>query len=54
MSITDELREYARTRISPNKDMLLAIADRIDAEHQKALDELKAEHGQMLAEGEDA
>lgn len=37
MSITDELRDYATTRISPNKGMLEAIADRIDAEHQKAL-----------------
>ena len=35
MSITDELREYANTRISPNKGMLTAIADRIDAEHEK-------------------
>lgn len=32
-------------------DMLRAIADRIDAEHQKALDEWKAEHGQMWLEG---
>lgn len=35
MSITDELREYANTRISPNKGMLLAIANRIDAEHEQ-------------------
>lgn len=34
MSITDELREYASTRISPNKGQLTAIADRIDAEHE--------------------
>lgn len=40
MSITDELREYANTRISPNKGMLTAIADRIDEEHRKAKDEM--------------
>lgn len=34
-SITNELREYANTRISPNKGMLTAIADRIDAELNK-------------------
>ena len=58
MSITDELREYANTRISPNKGMLTAIADRIDAEHEMetsefwakinavpATDENMAEHG---------
>jgi len=38
MSITDELRDYASTRLSPNKVMLLTIADRIDAEHEKAVD----------------
>lgn len=32
--ITDELREYASTRITPNKGQLEAIADRIDAEHK--------------------
>ena len=37
MSITDELREYANTRISPNKGVLLAIADRIDAEHERGM-----------------
>ena len=37
MSITDELREYACTRISPNRGMLRAIADRIDAEHERAV-----------------
>jgi hypothetical protein len=58
MSITDELREYANTRISPNKGMLTAIADRIDAEHERLMqeqpftidmvpmtDERMAEHG---------
>ena len=40
MSITDELREYASTRISPNKGLLLAIADRIDAEHERQLEVL--------------
>ena len=39
MSITDELREYASTRITPNKGQLEAIADRIDAEHEKATSE---------------
>ena len=39
MSITDELREYASTRISPNKGLLLAIADRIDAEHERLMQE---------------
>ena len=60
MSITDELREYASTRISPNKGLLLAIADRIDAEHERLMqeqpftidmvpmtDERMAEHGWM-------
>lgn len=37
MSITDELREYANTRISPNKGMLTAIADRIDIAHKHAI-----------------
>ena len=58
MGITDELREYANTRISPNKGMLTAIADRIDAEHERLMqeqpftidmvpmtDESMAEHG---------
>ena len=48
MSITDELREYARIH-QPYKselynaqcaDEITAIADRIDAEHQKAIREL--------------
>jgi hypothetical protein len=40
MNITNELREYANTRISPNRGMLTVIADRIDAEHEKAIREL--------------
>lgn len=54
MSITDELREwmYGHTvNCSDNRIALVAIADRIDAEHQKALDEWKAEHGQMWLKG---
>lgn len=65
MSITDELREYAQSwRETPNLmdeldagdiDGLLGdfehIADRIDAEHEKALDEWKAKHGQMWFKG---
>lgn len=54
MSITTELREWTRTHTvncSDNRIALVAIADRIDAEHQKALDEWKAEHGQMWLKG---
>jgi hypothetical protein len=57
MSITDELREFAphldlgKVALAGWKEGLLAIADRIDAEHQKALDEWKAEHGQMWLKG---
>jgi hypothetical protein len=55
MSITDELREWWVRKFpimdkELNKDFT-AIADRIDAEHQKALDEWKAEHGQMWLKG---
>ena len=64
--ITDELREWARDNtvqgevfatypvqhpVHGTLESLLAIADRIDAEHQKALDEWKAEHGQMWLKG---
>lgn len=38
MSITDELREWAKEHLSRNS--ILAIADRIDAEHEKAIREL--------------
>lgn len=59
MSITYELRGAAHYMADPTHDFLplvvsgdlLAIADRIDAEHQKALDEWKAEHGQMWLKG---
>lgn len=40
MSITDELREWAHGFNGPwrrNEEMLLAIADRIDAEHERAV-----------------
>lgn len=53
MSIADELREYANTRISPNKGMLTAIADRIDAEHERAVTVAHSngitEYGSMVA-----
>ena len=42
MSITDELREWAHGFNGPwrrNEEMLLAIADRIDAEHERELRE---------------
>ena len=65
MSITDELREWvneygceygsekfiAGSFGSIGQDRLLEIADRIDAEHEKALDVWKAEHGQMWLKG---
>ena len=66
MSITTELREWARDNtvqgvvltthpaqhpVHGTLESLLAIADRIDAEHQKALDEWKAKHGQMWLKG---
>lgn len=44
MSITDELRKWVRD----GKGSLLAIADRIDAEHQKAM----SRAGQLLADAE--
>ena len=57
MSITDELRVYTEKQIKwvdmtkVHYHELFRIADRIDAEHQKALDEWKAEHGQMWLKG---
>ena len=57
MSITDELREYTEKQVKwldvskVHYRKLFSIADRIDAEHQKALDEWKAEHGQMWLKG---
>ena len=58
MSITDELRQVAAKTEEANgrcgklyRGDLDRIADRIDAEHQKALDEWKAEHGQMWLKG---
>lgn len=66
MSITDELRSWvagAKPAVingceisvgpltSGCRGALVAIADRIDAEHQKALDEWKAKHGQMWLKG---
>ena len=38
MSITDELRKWAKEHLS--RSSILVIADRIDAEHQKAIREL--------------
>ena len=56
--ITDELRKYVNQTPVPKsrtlmeaRDRFNAIADRIDAEHEKALDELKAKHGQMWLKG---
>ena len=53
MGITDELREWF-DRYTMRKDVydeLTAIADRIDAEHQKAEDEWKAKDGQTWLRG---
>ncbi len=54
MSITDELRHNikgAEQLYGRECTRLIAIADRIDAEYQKALDEWKAECGQMWLKG---
>ena len=54
MSITDELREWVTDHYSGWKSKQaegIAIADRIDAEYQKALDEWKAEYGKMWLKG---
>lgn len=56
MSITDELRRYisgpAKSGISHIcEKAIINIADRIDAEHQKALDEWKAKDGQTWLRG---
>ena len=50
MSITDELRKWAHGFNGPwrrNEEMLLAIADRIDAEHEKAEQDLIDANNQM-------
>lgn len=49
MSITDELRAWAKEHLS--RSSILAIADRIDAEHQKAEDEWKAKNGDTWLKG---
>jgi len=56
MSITDELREWAHGFNGPwrrNEEMLLAIANRIDAEHEKAITAAHSngitEYGSMVA-----
>ena len=56
MSITDELRTGGIYRFQSNRrvfteEELTAIADRIDAEHHKAEDELKAKDGQSWLHG---
>ena len=53
MSITDELRKWAggSTISSWTAEHLIAIADRIDAEHQKAEDEWRAKNGDMWLKG---
>lgn len=50
MSITDELREWMRVVLTDD-DPAHAIADRIDAEYQKAEDEWKAKDGQTWLRG---
>ena len=59
MKALDELREFIETHLYLGatalggwKEAAFAIADRIDAEHQKALGEWKAENGQMWLKGE--
>ena len=49
MSITDELREWAKEHLS--RSSILAIADRIDAEHRKAEDEWRDKNGDMWLKG---
>lgn len=49
MSITGELRKWAEEHLS--RSSILAIADRIDAEHQKAEDEWRAKNGDMWLKG---
>ena len=57
MSITDELREWAvnhRAELDMGQlypAMIEGIADRIDAEHQKAEDEWRAKNGYMWLKG---
>lgn len=57
MSITDELRAYAGTfylfRYKDVREKLDAIADRIDAEHEKALDERDNERFNALMDARD-
>lgn len=50
MTITDELREWMGVVLTDD-DPAHAIADRIDAEHQKAEDEWKAKDGQTWLRG---
>jgi len=49
--ITDELRKWGCGFCGSSYEVVNAIADRIDAEHQKALDEWKAKHGQTWLKG---
>ena len=57
MNIADELRTWvggslrASMSLLTARDQLLAIADRIDAEYQKAEDKWKAENGEMWLKG---
>jgi hypothetical protein len=53
--ITDELREWTRihtVNCSDNRIALVAIADRIDAEHRKALEKVAAMVDEDTARGE--
>ena len=55
MSITDELREYAGSfylfRYKDVREKLDAIADRIDKAHQKDMNVLRAQCGDMWQKG---
>ena len=51
MSITDELRKWGYGFCGSSYEVVNAIADRIDAEHQKALDEWRAKNGDMWLKG---
>lgn len=49
-SITDELREYAMTRISPNQGMLESIADRIDEQFNRICSQHESVLQQTISE----
>ena len=47
MSITDELREWAKEHLS--RSSILAIADRIDAEHERLMEERADRYSELRA-----